>query len=202
MTKIKICGLWRPPDILAANQALPDYIGFVFAESRRWVSPGQAAELKRLLSPSIKAVGVFVNAPAGDVVSIVKSGTIDLVQLHGDEDEAYIRLLKREITVPVIKAVRVRTPEDIWAADTLPCDDLLLDTYVAGSCGGSGCQFDWSLIPSLSHPFFLAGGLCERNLRAAAQTGAFCLDLSSAAETDGVKDPEKIMKIVRLIRSI
>lgn len=202
MAEVKICGLWRPEDIQAANEAEPDYIGFVFAESRRKVTPEQAARLKALLSPGIRAVGVFVNAPVCEIAGIVKSGTIDLVQLHGNEDENDIRSLRQLVTVPVIRAVRVRTAEDILAADSLPCDYLLLDTYIAGSYGGSGSQFDWSLIPPLSHPFFLAGGLCMRNLRDAVQTGALCLDLSSAAETGGVKDPEKIKKIVRLIRSI
>lgn len=202
MSKVKICGLWRPEDIQAANSARPDYIGFVFAESRRKVTPAQAARLKELLSPHILAVGVFVNAPIGEIAKIVKDGTIDLVQLHGDEDENYIRLLKQEISIPVIKAVRVKTTGDIQKADALSCDYLLLDTYIAGSYGGSGCQFDWSLIPPLSHPFFLAGGLHQRDLRMAVRTGAYCLDLSSAAETGGVKDPDKIIKIVNLIRSI
>lgn len=202
MSKVKICGLWRPEDILAANEAKPDYIGFVFAKSRRKVTPEQAAGLKKLLSPDIQAVGVFVNAAVDEIAGIVKNGAIDLVQLHGDEDGDFIRSLKREISVPVIRAVRVRTTGDILAADLLPCDYLLLDTYIAGSYGGSGCQFDWALIPPLTHPFFLAGGLHQRDLRTAVRTGAYCLDLSSAAETGGVKDPDKILKIVRMIRSI
>lgn len=202
MTKIKICGLSRPEDIRAVNQSKPDYIGFVFAKSRRQITPEQAAKLKQLLSPQIQAVGVFVNSPLKEIESLVKAKTIDLIQLHGDEDETYIRHLKRLVTIPVVKAVRVRTTEDIRSADLLPCDLLLLDTYIANAYGGSGALFDWSLIPPLCHPFFLAGGLAPQVLRPAILTGAYGLDLSSAAETGGFKDPAKIEKIVTTIRSI
>lgn len=202
MAKVKICGLWRPEDILAVNEAKPDYIGFVFAKSRRQVTPEQARQLKHLLSPEIQAAGVFVNAPVTEIAALVLEGSIDLVQLHGDEDAACIKALKQLICAPVIKAIRVQTTEDILSADLLPCDFLLLDTYIPNSYGGSGSQFDWSLIPPLRHPFFLAGGLTQRDLRNAVLTGACCLDLSSAAETGGVKDPKKIKKIVNMIRRI
>ena len=94
MTKIKICGLFRPIDIEYVNEALPDYIGFVFAKSKRQVTPEQAGTLRKGLNPQIKAVGVFVNAPMEEVIQLLNNGTIDLAQLHGDEDEEYIKRLK------------------------------------------------------------------------------------------------------------
>lgn len=202
MVNVKICGLRRKEDILAVNEARPDYIGFVFAPGKRQVSPEQAAGLKQLLQPSIKAVGVFVNASAEEIKSLVQSHTIDMIQLHGGEDGAYIRNLKEQVSAPVIKAVRVSSREDILKGDLLPCDMLLLDAYSPDTLGGSGIQFHWPLIPALRHPFFLAGGLSLTNLEAAAATGAFCLDISSSAETDGTKDPEKIKQLVKSIRRI
>ena len=140
--RLKICGLSRFGDILAANDILPDYIGFVFAESSRRVTPDKAAQLRQELDKRIKAVGVFVNAPMEEIVKLSEdrgnARVIDLIQLHGDEDEAYIRQLKTHTGLPVIKAVRVRSREQILKAQELPCDYLLLDTYTKDRYGGSG----------------------------------------------------------------
>lgn len=206
--KVKICGLSRPEDIQAVNRMIcdgaghPDYIGFVFAPSRRQVSAARAWELKQQLSPDIRAVGVFVNASAHEIMDIVNRNIIDVIQLHGDEDAGMIQEIQQLCHLPVIKAIRVQREQDIRLAQNLPCDYLLLDTDAKGVYGGSGQQFDWSLIPPMKKPFFLAGGLSADLLTGAAATGAYCLDLSSSVETDGGKDPEKIAEILKKIRSI
>lgn len=193
---IKICGLTRPEDMVAVNQALPDYAGFVFAPGKRLISPQTAGMLKALLSPRIPAVGVFVHASIRDIVALGESKTIDLIQLHGGEPESYINTLKQHTDLPIIKAVRVTSTEQILEAQDTEANYLLLDTYVKGVYGGSGQCFDWSLIPKLSKPFFLAGGLTMDHLGAALATQAFCLDVSSSVETDGKKDPRKISRMV------
>ncbi len=195
--KIKLCGLTREADILAVNEIGPDYVGFVFAPSRRQVTPARAAALKALLRPDIPAVGVFVNQEA-DIYPLAEAGVIEAVQLHGDETAEEIARVRARTGLPVIRAVSVRTGADIAAAQSLPCDFLLLDTYQKDQRGGSGITFDWSLIPSGGKPFFLAGGLTIENLPRAARTGAYCLDVSSGGETDGKKDPAKMEALVRL----
>lgn len=201
MTKIKICGLFRPEDADYVNEALPDYIGFVFAQSRRRVTPAQAAALKERLDARIKAVGVFVDAAADEVVALVQAGVIDLIQLHGNEDAAYIERLRPTTDVPVVKAVRVRSAEQVLAAQSLPCDYLLLDAYHPEKQGGSGERFDWTLLPALEKPYFLAGGIDPGNIRLALKTGPYAIDVSSGAETDGLKDKQKIIELVNIVRS-
>ena len=201
MTKVKICGLSRIEDIGAVNLALPDYIGFVFAESRRKVDFVQAGRLKDLLDKRILTVGVFVNADIKDIFDHCKSGIIDLIQLHGDEDENYINELKILVPDPIIKAVRVKSRKDILEAEELPADYLLLDTYQKDLYGGSGAIFDWSLIPQIDKPYFLAGGLNEGNLNDALKHKPYCLDISSGVETNGFKDKSKIIEVVKMIRS-
>ena len=200
MSKIKICGLSRLQDIDAVNEALPDYIGFVFAPSPRQVGTMQASALKKTLDRRIQAVGVFVDADIDKVAALALDGVIDMIQLHGHEDALYIRKLKRAVSVPVIKAVRVKRAEQIMEAQPLDCDYLLLDTWQKGVQGGSGLTFDWSLIPRDIKPYFLAGGLNAQNILRAAQLKPYCLDVSSGAETDGIKDKDKIIKLVQQIR--
>ena len=203
MTKIKICGLSREEDIIAVNETMPDYIGFVFAESKRRISREKALELKKLLNPNIKAVGVFVNAPITEVANCCADNTIDLIQLHGDESDEYMAQLKSITDKPIIRAVRVRSTEDIMKADHLPCDYLLFDAYIKDQYGGSGVTFDWSLIPKIEKPFFLAGGLDRTNINEAVrQCDPYCLDISSGVETNCRKDNKKIKEIVTIVRSI
>lgn len=202
MSKIKICGLSRECDIGFVNTAKPDFIGFVFAEkSKRRVDFETALKLKNQLDKNIQTVGVFVNNDMDFVLSLVNNCIIDLIQLHGDEDENYILSLKEKTSAKIIRAVRVKTTEDILSADRLPVDYLLLDTYTKGEYGGSGKTFDWNMIPKISKPYFLAGGLNAENIKSALKVGAYCLDVSSGAETDGKKDKEKIIKIVNTVRS-
>lgn len=201
MTRIKICGLKRPEDVAAVNAALPDYAGFVFAGEKRRISRETARKLKSLLDPRIASVGVFVNEPPENISAIVNDGTLDLVQLHGDEDRAYLERLRQLVDVPFIRAVRVQTGEQILEAEQLPCDYLLLDTFVKDTYGGSGKTFDLGLIPALSKPFFLAGGLHVDNVAAAIAAGhPWCVDISSGAETAGYKDPEKIRRLTEIVR--
>ncbi len=203
MSKIKICGLSRECDIDFVNIAMPDYIGFVFAENRRrTISFEQAKNLKSSLNENIKSVGVFLNNDIDFIISLVKGNIIDMVQLHGDEDNEYIKILKSKINVPIIKAVRVRDAEDILSADKLDVDYILLDTYVKGLYGGTGKVFDWKMIPKISRPYFLAGGINSENIKSALNVGAYCLDVSSGVEIDGKKDKEKIIEIVRTVRSV
>lgn len=203
MTKIKICGLTRKEDIESVNRWLPDYIGFVFCESRRQVTPEQAGLLKAGLDSRIKAVGVFVNEPVISIVKLCNTGVIDVVQLHGDESEEYIRELKNQIDCPVIKAVRVKSAEQIWQAEKLSCDLLLLDTYQKEQYGGSGKTFDYSMIPFLQKRFFLAGGLENSNIaQAIEKCNPYGVDISSGVETDGLKDENKIRQIIQTVRSI
>ncbi len=199
MTKIKICGLKRPEDIQAVNEAKPDFAGFVIEvpKSRRNVSAEQVRELAKGLAEQTEAVGVFVNAPLELVAGLLEDGTLALAQLHGGEDEAYIRELRQMTDKPLIQAFSIRTKADIERALQSTADYLLLDQ----GGGGTGRCFDWSLVPELSRPFFLAGGLSVVNLsEAISQVKPWAVDLSSSLETDGVKDPAKIQAAVEMVR--
>lgn len=196
MVKIKLCGLTRRCDIDWANELLPDYVGFVFAGSRRRVTDEQAAQLRKLLREDIPAVGVFVDEPIDHVAALVRQGVIQLVQLHGAEDEAYIRELCQAVSVPVIQAFSVRSPEDIQAAGRSSAEFVLLDQ----GAGGTGQAFDWSLAAALDRPYFLAGGLHPGNAAAAAELRPYAVDVSSGIETEGVKDRQKMVEFVRRIR--
>jgi phosphoribosylanthranilate isomerase len=202
MTKIKICGLSRRADIDSVNRWLPDYVGFVFAPSKRRVSPEQASSLKAELELRIKTVGVFVNEPILSIVKLYNTRVIDLVQLHGDETEEYIKEIKSQIDCPVIKAVRVQSAEQVSQVEKLSCDMLLLDTFQQGQYGGSGKSFDYSLIPILQKPFFLAGGLANSNIiQAIKKCHPYGVDISSGVETDGLKDENKIRNIIQTVRN-
>lgn len=200
MTKIKICGLSRLEDIAAVNAARPDYIGFVFAASRRQVDFETARTLKQALDPDIAAVGVFVNHPVAEIIALAAAGIIDLIQLHGDEDEATVRLLQTQTGRPVIRAFRISSPADIKET---AADYRLFDTYDSSQYGGSGAAFNWDLLAGVSGDFFLAGGLNSSNIAAAIQqVRPYCVDLSSGVETDGIKDRDKIIEIVEKFRRI
>jgi phosphoribosylanthranilate isomerase len=203
VTKIKICGLIRREDIASVNRWLPDYVGFVFSPSRRQVTPEQAGRLKAELDSRIKAVGVFVNEPVPLIAKLCRAGVIDAVQLHGDESETYIRKLKDQTNCPLIKAVRVRSAQQVLQSEKLSADLLLLDTYQKGQYGGSGETFDYSLIPNLQKRYFLAGGLKNSNITGAiGKCNPYGIDISSGVETDGLKDDGKIRQIIRTVRSL
>lgn len=197
MTKMKFCGLSRTCDIDAVNALKPEYIGFVFApKSKRYVSPDRAAELKSLLADEIKAVGVFVNADPQYVAKLLNTGVIDITQLHGSEDEEYIRHLRQLTDKPVIRAFRVKTTDDIVEAEKSTADYVLLD-----SGAGTGEVFDWKLIKNMKRPYFLAGGLSLGNVKnAVEQLGPYAVDVSSGIETDGVKDKAKMAAFAAAVR--
>lgn len=197
MTKIKLCGLSRPCDIKAANELKPEYVGFVFApKSKRYVTPQTAAELKQLLSSEIQAVGVFVNEAVEKIAVLLNSGIIDIAQLHGNEDEDYIRQLKQLTDKSIIKAFRIETSSDIADAEQCLADHILLD-----SGAGTGTVFDWQLIQGIHRPYFLAGGLGIDNVEnAVKQLTPFVVDVSSGIETDGLKDKTKMAAFVAAVR--
>ena len=197
MTKIKFCGLTRKADIEAANTLKPDFIGFVFAkDSRRYIPPENAAVLKSRLSPEISAVGVFVNERPESIASLLDKGVIDLAQLHGDEDEAYISRLKELTGKPVIKAFRITSASEAMRASASSADMILLDSGT-----GSGRTFNWQLIKEIRRPYFLAGGLDPVNVSDAVRLlHPWAVDVSSCIETDGFKDIEKMAAFAAAVR--
>lgn len=213
--KIKICGLKRKKDIDYVNFWRPDMAGFVFAGEKRRIDYATAKRLKANLNPAIKAVGVFVNADMEYIDRLAADDIIDIVQLHGDEDEAYIQSLKRSFwkmgkpDIPIIKAVRVRSTERVLAAEELSADYLLLDAFTEGEDGGSGKVFNHALIPNLRKPYLLAGGINLNNvteivdyLKEKNVTLPFCIDVSSSVEVDGYKDEDKISAIISLVQAL
>lgn len=198
MTKVKICGLTREADIEAVNRYLPDYIGFVFAGfSKRYIQPDRARVLRDMLSPEIRAVGVFVDESVEAVASLISDGIIDIAQLHGHEDEDYIRSLRRAVgSEPIIKVFNMNKIEDTGIIDESSADYVMLDSGY-----GTGRVFDWSGIRRVSRPFFLAGGLTPENVGEAVQAvHPYAVDISSGVETDGVKDEKKIRDFVAYAR--
>ena len=199
MTKIKLCGLSRPCDIDVANELMPEYIGFVFApKSRRYVSPQRARELRARLRPGITPVGVFAQEDPAAIAELLRRGIIDIAQLHGGEDEDYIRALRALTDRPILKAFRIDGEGDVLAAQNSSADCVLLDS---GS-GGTGTAFDWNLIRRIERPYFLAGGLGPENIGGAvARLHPYAVDVSSGIETGGLKDAEKMRAFVRIVRS-
>lgn len=200
--KIKLCGMFRDCDIDYANEAKPDYIGFIlgFPKSHRNIDAETARRLRSRLDTGIKAVGVFVNSPETTCAEYANCGIIDVIQLHGDEDADFIRRLRELTSAPIIKAAKIRTPEDIGRVQALGADYVLLDNGT-----GTGEMFDHSLLDGaeIRQPFFLAGGLTPENLRQAAESvHPYCVDLSSGVETDRLKNREKMLEAVRVIREL
>ena len=188
MTKVKICGLSTVEAVETAVLAGADYIGFVFAESKRQVSLEQAHELAKLVTGKTKIVGVFVSPSLEELEQAIGQVPLDIVQIHGMFDEALIP----KISVPVIRAIQLSDQE---AKVTSPADFLLFDAPVAGS----GRTFDWDLLKDqkIQQDFFIAGGLTVDNIRQARETfQPYALDVSSGVETDGRKDIEKIKAFI------
>ena len=197
MTKIKICGLSRLEDISAVNALKPEYIGFVFfKKSRRYVSPEKALELKKILDKEIKAVGVFVDEDIKTVEKFLKSGIIDIAQLHGNETDDYIKSLKELTGKSVIKSLKIRSSSDIENVEKWMADIILLDAGM-----GDGKVFDWSLVSGFKRPYFLAGGLdCTNAQSAVSQLHPYALDVSSSVETGGLKDIQKMTAFINAVR--
>ncbi|MCR4739037.1 MAG: phosphoribosylanthranilate isomerase [Lachnospiraceae bacterium] len=197
MTEIKICGLTRLEDINNVNLLMPEYAGFVFyKKSRRYVGGKQAAALRRALSAKIRAVGVFVDDDPGMIADLVSEGIIDMIQLHGFEDDKYIETLRHFTDAQIIKAFLIHDDNDLKKAETCTSDHILLD---AGK--GDGKTFDWSILKDIKRPYFLAGGLNPQNVSGAViSLDPFAVDVSSGVETDGIKDPVKMKAFVNAVR--
>ncbi|MDR2842131.1 MAG: hypothetical protein LBV52_02900 [Spirochaetaceae bacterium] len=200
--KIKICGLFRDEDIDYVNEAKPDYIGFVFAESKRKISEETAEHLKLKLDPSIIAVGVFIDSSIEKIVRLYKNNVISMAQLHGNEDALYISKLRNAAVctnknkLDIIKAVKI-DQNNIVVKEAYNADYLLFD-----SGAGSGKTFDWSVINSNEiQRSFLAGGINCDNIKDAVKINPYCIDVSSGAETNGLKDKAKIMQLVIKMRT-
>ena len=195
MVKIKICGLKRLEDIKIVNKYKPDFIGFVFADSKRKVTPNLARQMKQNLDDSIQSVGVFVDAAIDEILEIHEQGIIDMAQLHGSESEDYIDELKKKSNcqLKIINAIEMDDEKDLLEYDNSTADYLLLD-----SGKGSGKTFDWRLIrKDLKKEFFLAGGLNYQNIsQAINEFDPYAIDLSSSVETNGYKDELKIKKVM------
>ncbi len=205
---VKICGLQREEDAEAVNAAKPEYAGFVFAEGRRrTITPAEAAAIRKKLDPGIRTVGVFVDQPAGEIVSLVDSGILDAVQLHGCETDEDIRAIREQAHFRrgpgrIIKAFRVENREDVDRANRSAADLVLLDN---GS-GGTGEAFDHTLLEGIRRPFILAGGLSPDNVKEILESSGtlvqrylYGVDVSSGVETEGRKDPEKIRNFVQTV---
>ncbi len=202
-TAIKICGITRHADTMAAAHAGAHAVGFVFcAKSPRNVSISTARELAGALPPFVTAVGLFVNPAAPEVENILAEVPLNLLQFHGEETPDFCG----SFGVPFIKAARVRAGLDLiqYAHRYGAARGLLLDAFVDGTHGGTGAAFDWSLIPSnLPLPVILSGGLNPANVRdAIRRVSPWAVDVSSGVEAGpGVKDPQKIAAFMKEVRS-
>ena len=211
MTKVKICGLTRTEDIECANSVQPDFIGMVFyAKSKRAVTAEQAATLKAKLNPNIKAVGVFVNNELDFIANLAQAGIIDIIQLHGDEDGAYIQRLREVLpkpNIPIIKAIRIRSEESLQGLEAYPVDYFLFDTFKAGIYGCTGERFNLELESiHIPKPYFIAGGLDASNIAEVIEANpkVFAVDVSGGVEdgTTGLKDAQKMAAFVEQVRSV
>ena len=194
--KIKFCGLHRYEDVEYANILMPDYVGFVFAKSKRKVSYEMAVQLRGLLNKQIQVVGVFVNENPEVIIALLQSGVIDLAQLHGTEGVEDVHQIQMKTKKKVIKGIRQEQFSQIKLYEESSCDFLLLD-----SGAGGGETFDWKLLPTIHKPFFLAGGITEENVELGIRTvKPYGIDVSSGIETDGKKDFTKMKSLIERIR--
>ena len=217
--KVKMCGISKVETIPAIVDAKPDYMGLVFAPSKRQVTVDQAKILVEELhrgyakkygsdtehdkNGTIKTVGVFVNETVENLVTIANEANLDAVQLHGDEDEAFIQSLKERTNVEVWKAVQIRSAADVEKWIDSSADMLLFDAYHKDERGGTGEVFDWSSLDAFERPFMLAGGIDSTNVARAIRTvRPYGIDISSGIETNGVKDDEKIKAFTKIVKSI
>lgn len=206
--RVKLCGMRKLDDILYANQFMPDYVGYVFAKSKRQVDSDFVRVLNAQLDFRIKSVGVFVNEKLEIVINTVHNAKLNIIQLHGDENLQYIEELRKHLPhIEIWKAVRVQCPEDILNADILPIDKLVLDAFSEKGYGGTGELANFSKINEvrnrITKPFFIAGGLNIKNIgNIASDIHMFGIDISGGVETDGYKDKNKIEDLMKYIRRI
>lgn len=206
--KIKTCGLFREEDINYANELKPDYIGFVFAESKRKVGVEKAYNLKNKLDKEIKSVGVFVNDNLDFILNLIREKIIDIIQLHGNEDNDFLDNLKTKTNAKIIKFIPVENADSILNSLNIFSDFILLDNFK----GGVGKTFNWDylkeafelnkkFIEVFNKKYFLAGGLNKENINEALKFNPYCVDLSGGLETDGIKDFEKMKYIINITKN-
>ncbi|PPA71821.1 phosphoribosylanthranilate isomerase [Jeotgalibacillus proteolyticus] len=198
--KVKICGLQEPEHVKAAVLAGADYVGFVFAPSKRRITFEQAEKLALLVPGDVKRVGVFVNPSQEEIDLAVKAGRLDIIQLHGEETPEFCLKQKK----PVMKAFSIKTREDIEKTAFYPVSYHLVDAPATEYKGGGGKVFDWELLQDThqSSPLFLAGGLNADNVVQAVSTiQPYAVDVSSGVETDGIKDIDKINAFIQAAKA-
>ncbi|MBR6200913.1 MAG: phosphoribosylanthranilate isomerase [Spirochaetales bacterium] len=198
MTKMKLCGISRVQDAETANDIMPDYVGFVFwSRSHRCIDIETAKLLRQTLRPDIMTVGVFVNEKADMIAKLYRDGLINMAQLHGNEDEDYIKSLRRMADIPIIKAFRIRSRADLDAAQCSTADYILLDAGM-----GDGVTFDWEWLKNFDRPYILAGGLdCQNVTEAINRLHPFGVDVSSGIETAWIKDKDKMLTFAAAVRA-
>lgn len=195
-TKIKLCGMMNPPDVITAMELKVDYVGFILSEGFRRTIPHETfCELHSYLQGSdIKKVGVFVNEPIESILEYYEE-MLDAIQLHGNEDDQYIKELRNHTDKPIIKAIKIESEEDVQRAKESIADCILLDSGT-----GTGKTFDHSLIKGIHRPYFLAGGLTAENVADAIENlHPYAVDASSCLETNGKKDPQKMNEFVSAV---
>lgn len=198
MMKVKFCGIKRIEDINMCNALVPDFIGFIFWDkSKRNISMDKAKELKLVLDKRIKVVGVFVDENIENIINFSNQNIMDIIQLHGNENNKYIKYLQDTTKKPIIKAFKIISHDDIINANESVADYVMLDNGY-----GTGKSFDWNLIKNVKRDYFLAGGLNVNNVEEAiTKLKPFAVDVSSGIETDGVKDELKMQEFLKIVRN-
>lgn len=216
--KVKFCGISQEDTVPVLLETQPDYVGFIFAPSKRQVTIEQAHSIVRSLQGSlqtasgdkvISCAGVFVNETIPNLIEVAKAVPLTVVQLHGDEDIAYIESLRDHLqeqqleSVQIWKAIQVQSKEDIVQWEQAPIDGLVVDAYSREARGGTGKTIDWSLLEDVQVPYYLAGGIGIHNVaRAIRRLQPYGLDMSSSLEINGQKDAKKIKSIAQVIKTV
>lgn len=216
--KVKFCGISQEDIVPVLLETQPDYVGFIFAPSKRQVTVEQAKSITRSLQESVHTtsgnkccsrVGVFVNETIPTIVEITKAVPLSVVQLHGDETVTYIETLRSQLreeqleSIEIWKAIQVQGKEDILPWKQAPIDGLVVDAYSKEERGGTGKTIDWSLLDDVQVPYYLAGGIGLHNVaRAIRRLQPYGLDMSSSLETNGQKDVKKIKSMAQIIKTV
>lgn len=197
MALVKICGIRTEQDAVIINEAKPDFAGFICSQGfRRSITLEKAVALRKQIRAGISTVGVFVNEEIDTVLSFLESGAINAVQLHGNEDNNYIDLLRTYTDAVIVKAFVVKTKEDIETAEKSHADMIILDSGT-----GTGKEFNQELIGNFPRKYFLAGGMNPGTVaEKIKKLNPFAVDVSSGVETDGVKDRQKVLEFIKQVR--
>ncbi|MDE5741410.1 MAG: phosphoribosylanthranilate isomerase [Oscillospiraceae bacterium] len=202
MISVKFCGMRRPQDIEYANLCRPDYVGFILSQGfKRTVSAEDFLALEKGLDKDIKKVGVFVNERPKNILELAEH--LDVIQLHGDEDFSTVFYYSDITECEIWKAVRAKSTEDIERYKWGHIDKLLIDSYCENSVGGTGKRINTEIVKSakIQKPFFIAGGITAENIAEIVRdTKPYGVDISSGIETDGIKDLQKMKKIMQILR--